>query len=562
MPKTKLALTEPESFDSAIEAMKVKNILPTTLSSAELMKLKPEVRERALFSARTANAGYLTEMDKVINRILNPEQVTVNGKTVTVGLDMATARLQLKDALDSISYKPEPDEKGSITDLSSDARLNLILKTQTGLARGYGYWKDGQSSAVLDQWPCQELVRGEDRMEPRDWPQRWQEAGGTFYEGESDYPEGRMIARKDDPIWEAISAFGLPYPPFDFNSGMVLSDVSRSEAIELGIVDGDDVIEPQDRNFDEDLKASTEGMDEKMQQAMLESLGPDYDIDDEGVLGNAFNPDQARDENGRWTAVGGAGKQDAPKKGKATLADVLGSAAPAVASKPEYAMKHRPREDGPRAHNLLETDLAPRDIYERPDLYTGDPDSVGFKESVKALKAIAGKPDADVMIYRAAPKNELNRGDWVTLSPTYAKQHGMADDPSNDVPVHGFKVKAKDIRWAGDTVEEFGYYPKQYDSGFAPKSLLPPQQPRPFPPEKLSPDSHRFQNTTDAGPKTLNGVPFKADNEFNAANVPDKPLHEPQMMELLPHEHAASGVFIMEPDGRVWMYEPKGGFGG
>jgi hypothetical protein len=29
----------------------------------------------------------------------------------------------------------------------------------------------------------------------------------------------RMIARKDSPIWEALSRFGTPYPPFDFNSG-------------------------------------------------------------------------------------------------------------------------------------------------------------------------------------------------------------------------------------------------------------------------------------------------------------------------------------------------------
>jgi hypothetical protein len=39
------------------------------------------------------------------------------------------------------------------------------------------------------------------------------QAGGQIF-------GGRMIALKSDPIWTAISAFGTPYPPFDYNSGM------------------------------------------------------------------------------------------------------------------------------------------------------------------------------------------------------------------------------------------------------------------------------------------------------------------------------------------------------
>jgi hypothetical protein len=127
----------------------------------------------------------------------------------------------------------------------------------------------------------------------------------------------------------------------------------------------------------------------------------------------------------------------------------------------DYRMQHRPNSEGPPAHDLLSTDLAPRDIYDRPDFYTGEPGSVGYKESVAALRKIRGKPDATVTVYRASPKNTLNEGDWISFSKAYSKQHGMADDPSSDVPVHAFKVKAKDVRWAGDTLEEFGYYPSK-----------------------------------------------------------------------------------------------------
>jgi len=34
-----------------------------------------------------------------------------------------------------------------------------------------------------------------------------------------------------------------------------------------------------------------------------------------------------------------------------------------------------------------------------------------------------------------------------------------AEDAADDWPVHEFQVKAKDIRWAGDSLEEWGYYP-------------------------------------------------------------------------------------------------------
>jgi len=144
-----------------------------------------------------------------------------------------------------------------------------------------------------------------------------------------------------------------------------------------------------------------------------------------------------------------------------TLAEVAPTAEAASPSMPDYAGTHRPTPDGPPAHDLLEGDFAPKDIYEHPEWYVGDPGSAGARESVAALKKIRGKPDATVTIYRAAPKAELNSGDWVSLSKKYAAQHGMANDPSADVPVHAFKVKASDVKWAGDDLGEFGYYPSK-----------------------------------------------------------------------------------------------------
>lgn len=71
----------------------------------------------------------------------------------------------------------------------------------------------------------------------------------------SDYSAGRMIALKDDPIWTEISAFGLPYAPFDYNSGMDLRDIDRDEAEALGLLDSGDVVQPERLGFNLGVEA-------------------------------------------------------------------------------------------------------------------------------------------------------------------------------------------------------------------------------------------------------------------------------------------------------------------
>src|SRR6185369_16237886 len=140
------------------------------------------------------------------------------------------------ELLDSLSYKPVPGEEGTLTDLSSDRRLNVMLDTNIEMAQGYGGWAQGQDKQILDQWPAQELIRVMNfdavaRGTARDWPGRWDDEGGEFFGA------GRMIALKNAPIWKDISRFELPYPPFDFNSGMDVQDIERDEAIALGLID-------------------------------------------------------------------------------------------------------------------------------------------------------------------------------------------------------------------------------------------------------------------------------------------------------------------------------------
>ena len=131
-------------------------------------------------------------------------------------------------------------------------------------------------------FPGQELIRVRERKEKRDWATRWKNAGGQFY-------NGRMIALRDDPIWERISVFGNPFPPFDWGSGMGVRAVSRRDSIALGVVTDNEV-----RDKVQELKAENP-------VSMNENLAVSVTPEEESELRQAFG-DQIAIENGeaRW----------------------------------------------------------------------------------------------------------------------------------------------------------------------------------------------------------------------------------------------------------------------
>ena len=277
-------LGKPMDFREALDHEAVKRLLPTTLKSADLMKIDAGIRERSRFAAQVTDGQFLTEADTLIKSILGPEP---DAHGVITGMDDAQARVVLRDYLTGVDYHPEPGKEGTIEDLGADSRLNLILKTNVQMARGYGQYAIGQTESLLENFPAQELVRFEDRKEPRDWPERWEAAGGEFTPGDGDYPSGRMIALVNDPIWTEISAFGLPYAPFDFNSGMGIRRLDRDECAEAGFELPEEPQEPQDRDFGEDIQASLGGMEAALQQATVESLlqaGLDVVFGEDGIL--------------------------------------------------------------------------------------------------------------------------------------------------------------------------------------------------------------------------------------------------------------------------------------
>lgn len=120
----------------------------------------------------------------------------------------------------------------------------------------------------------------------------------------------------------------------------------------------------------------------------------------------------------------------------------------------DYFMNHRPSEGYGNASNF-EMNMA--GIFEHPEWYL-NLDERYNKESLNALKKVRNNPEAELTIYRATVGNKINSGDWVTPSKSYAEYHNNTqfDGKGNILEM---KVKAKDIQFAGDDINEFGYFP-------------------------------------------------------------------------------------------------------
>ena len=126
----------------------------------------------------------------------------------------------------------------------------------------------------------------------------------------------------------------------------------------------------------------------------------------------------------------------------------------------DYFMSHRPTQTGLTADNLINQNVEtpmPKDIYNHPEYYFQMSEK-SSQESMSVLRKVRGNPNAEVTIYRATPGNKINKGDWITLSKSYAEWHNQSqfDGKAN---VLEMKVKAKDVQYAGDDINEFGYFP-------------------------------------------------------------------------------------------------------
>jgi hypothetical protein len=232
-----MEFTEPLDFEEALRIARERELLPTNLSSSQIAEWDDELKNLSVFSARTNQIAHLQKIKDLAEGLLKGE------------FNEATARALLQDSADALGYDPQrggfpglsdpnipPAEPGSLRDLSSDTRTQLIVRTQMRQMANRGYREQGTSPEALFQFPAWEFVRIYPRLQPRtDWLERWAASGGELY-------GGRMIAEKGSPVWALMGskalfddAIGTDYPPFWYNSGGGWRQVSRANCEALGV---------------------------------------------------------------------------------------------------------------------------------------------------------------------------------------------------------------------------------------------------------------------------------------------------------------------------------------
>lgn len=248
---------KPLPYREALDSHEVRSVLATTGRTRELQQLEPDIKRRAIFSATVDVVKPLQKLSDGVRDILD-------GK-----IDQASVRLGMKQLWEQLGFQPDPEKVGGLEDVTSTARINLQIETNVQTAQGYGHFTQGQDPAILDEWPAQELFRAtQPAGKSRDWAERWAAAGGSFF-------DGRMIARKDDEVWQRLGdpelfddGLGNPYPPFAFNSGMDVRDIARDEAVELGVISADEQVEPDPVDLNADLQATPDVRDGWLREAL------------------------------------------------------------------------------------------------------------------------------------------------------------------------------------------------------------------------------------------------------------------------------------------------------
>ena len=229
---------------TATEALLRKTLVGSSLDSSEWSRIDAGLRDRAFFMAEVERARVLAAARSEAAAIL------------TSGKSLSEARRDLREALRAEGYQPTDDERGTIKDLYTRQRLDVMLKTNVAQARGYADYLAATSTGALAAFPAYEFIRVQQRKVPRgDWALRWDSAARAV--GWQGVARGtpRMVALKTSPVWAKLSRFGNPFPPFDFGSGMGLDDVDAADCRELGLGEQAKAQKPPRVDFNGSLQA-------------------------------------------------------------------------------------------------------------------------------------------------------------------------------------------------------------------------------------------------------------------------------------------------------------------
>jgi len=289
------------------------------------------------------------------------------------------------------------------------------------------------------------------------------EATATIPETGVPTPDAIPEAAVEVPTPEATAPIAEPLTPFDKQQAAELG-LSQDEFKKINTYKGVSPFKTDgeaEAAYKEHMDAQSKTVAELKKISSLPDLDSTVTIGGKDYTKQAYIKSQILHSNGLINTEQAEQNFEALKpKGKSTETPRY-----SVENTPEYKSSHRPPniENGAPLHDVTKGgEIYPADIYSPKGLqYYGTGQDRADRESLSVIKNTKNKPDALVTMYRAVPKdssiNTINNGDWVTLSKTYAKEHGESalDD---DYKIISKKVKANQLFTNGDSINEFGYW--------------------------------------------------------------------------------------------------------
>lgn len=261
-------LDAPQPFRAGLEVLRQKLPHGSKKRAKDWARTAPEIKQRAFFSARVESTRFLARARKFLEDFLEENvEVLENGERALAADGRARfvremAEFAVREGLGPVGV-PLEQAKG-IEDIRSESRLRLIFDTQRAQAEDFAYWKEGMRPELLEQWPAARFVRYPGAKEPR--PRHVAAEGDVRLKNDFDY---WLYQNAED-----IGGFGVPHGPWGFWSRMFQEDVSREEAIELGLIEvGSKQRARKLPKFNDSLKASMAGIDPDLRRQLAKELG-------------------------------------------------------------------------------------------------------------------------------------------------------------------------------------------------------------------------------------------------------------------------------------------------
>ncbi len=256
-----MQFVKPRPFEEAVDLVGDRTPIGSAMISAEWQDVPVALRLRAFFSSEVENVRFLQRGRDTISDFLTAaiEEIEPGVTALKTGSRAEFVDMMREFALAEGMGPFDEATKGGLKDITSERRLGLIFDTQTRQANDYGYWRQGMDADVLDAFPAQRFIRVREVKQERESHQKYE----------------NQVYLKTDPIWAKVinEDFGVPWGPWAWGCGHDVEDVGRPEAEQMGLIENGQELLPDVQNFNENLRASANGLDPDLLEKLKTEFG-------------------------------------------------------------------------------------------------------------------------------------------------------------------------------------------------------------------------------------------------------------------------------------------------